>query len=136
MQATRASLQTEVAGLIAARQQLTEEKSELAQELAGATSAREQLSEEKTALSDELAGVTAESTIQQEQLAESEGLREQLALDLTDLNSALMSLQAEQSRLIMAYETQAQDQAGRTPSWRGAVTSMRCGVRPHTLIRQ
>ena len=114
LQATRASLQTEVAGLIAARQQLTEEKSELAQELAGATLEREQLSEEKAALSDELAGVTAESTIQQEQLAESEGLREQLALDLTDLNSALMSLQAEQSRLIMAYETQAQDQAAVT----------------------
>ena len=114
LQATRASLQTEVAGLIAARQQLTEEKSELAQELAGATSEREQLSGEKAALSDELAGVTAESTIQQEQLAESEGLREQLALDLTDLNSALISLQAEQSRLIMAYETQAQDQAAVT----------------------
>ncbi len=111
LQATRASLQTEVAGLIAARQQLTEEKSELAQNLAGATSEREQLSGEKAALSDELAGVTAESAIQQEQLAESEGLREQLALDLTDLNSALISLQAEQSRLIMAYETQAQDQA-------------------------
>ena len=93
LQATRASLQTEVAGLIAARQQLTEEKA---------------------ALSDELAGVTAESAIQQEQLAESEGLREQLALDLTDLNSALISLQAEQSRLIMAYETQAQDQAAVT----------------------
>ena len=114
LQATRASLQTEVAGLIAARQQLTEEKSELAQELTGATLERKQLSEEKTALSDELAGVTAESTIQREQLAESEGLREQLALDLTDLNSALISLQAEQSRLIMAYETQAQDQAAVT----------------------
>ena len=114
LQATRASLQTEVAGLIAARQQLTEEKSELAQNLAGVTSAREQLSGEKAALSDELAGVTAESAIQQEQLAESEGLREQLALDLTDLNSALISLQAEQSRLIMAYETQAQDQAAVT----------------------
>ncbi|MBT6347563.1 MAG: hypothetical protein HOJ50_00235 [Proteobacteria bacterium] len=93
MQATRASLQTEVAGLIATREQLTGEK---------------------TALSDELAGVTAESVIQQEQLTESEGLREQLALDLTDLNSALISLQAEQSRLILAYETQAQGQAGVT----------------------
>ena len=102
LQATRASLQTEVAGLIAARQQLTEEKSELAQELAGATLERKQLSGEKATLSDELAGVTAESTIQQEQLAESEGLREQRALALTGLNSALFSLQAEQSRLIMA----------------------------------
>ena len=93
LQATRASLQTEVAGLIATREQLTGEKA---------------------ALSDELAGAVAEGVIQQEQLTESEGLREQLALDLTDLNSALISLQAEQSRLILAYETQAQGQAGVT----------------------
>ncbi|MBT3429543.1 MAG: hypothetical protein HN428_03890 [Proteobacteria bacterium] len=93
LQATRASLQTEVAGLIATREQLTGEK---------------------VALSDELAGAVAEGVIQQEQLTESEGLREQLALDLTDLNSALISLQAEQSRLILAYETQAQGQAGVT----------------------
>ena len=83
LEATRASLQTEVAALIAIREQLTGEKA---------------------ALSDELAGVTAESQAQLEQLTVSEGLREQLALDLTDLNNALASLQAEQSRLMMAYE--------------------------------
>jgi len=93
LEATRASLQTEVAALIAIREQLTGEKA---------------------ALSDELAGVTAESQAQLEQLTVSEGLREQLALDLTDLNNALASLQAEQSRLMMAYETQAQDQAAVT----------------------
>ncbi|MCH1522224.1 MAG: hypothetical protein L7T80_05290, partial [Arenicellales bacterium] len=93
LQATRASLQAAVAGLIATREQLTGEK---------------------VALSDELAGAVAEGVIQQEQLTESEGLREQLALDLTDLNSVLISLQAEQSRLILAYETQAQGQAGVT----------------------
>ena len=110
----KASLDEQLAAVKEERKQLSGEKTALSDELTEVTSARKQLSEEKTALSDELAGVTAESTIQREQLAESEGLREQLALDLTDLNSALISLQAEQSRLIMAYETQAQDQAAVT----------------------
>ena len=75
------------------------------------TSEREQLSEEKTALSEELAGVIAQSQTQLEQLAASEGLRDQLSLDLTNLNNALSELQAEQNRLILAAEAQTQDQA-------------------------
>ena len=109
-----ASLLDDVGALKKIRDALAGEKASLDEQLAAVKEERKQLSGEKAALSDELAGVTAESTIQQEQLAESEGLREQLALDLTGLNSALMSLQAEQSRLIMAYETQAQDQAAVT----------------------
>ena len=109
-----ASLLNDVGALQKIRDALAGEKASLDEQLAAVKEEREQLSGEKAALSDELAGVTAESAIQQEQLAESEGLREQLALDLTDLNSALISLQAEQSRLIMAYETQAQDQAAVT----------------------
>ena len=90
MQGVKESLQAEVAGLIATRQQL---------------------STEKAALSEELAGVIAQSQNQLEQLAASEGLREQLSLDLTNLNNALSELQSEQSRLILAAEAQAQDQA-------------------------
>ncbi|MEC9078781.1 MAG: hypothetical protein VYB43_01835, partial [Pseudomonadota bacterium] len=69
------------------------------------------LSTEKAALSEELAGVIAQSQNQLEQLAASEGLREQLSLDLTNLNNALSELQSEQSRLILAAEAQAQDRA-------------------------
>ena len=90
LQGVKESLQAEVAGLIATRQQL---------------------STEKAALSEELAGVTAQSQNQLEQLAASEGLREQLSLDLTNLNNALSELQSEQSRLILAAEARAQDQA-------------------------
>jgi len=111
LQGVKESLQTEVAGLIATRQQLTAEKAALSEELAGVTSEREQLSEEKTALSEELAGVIAQSQTQLEQLAASEGLRDQLSLDLTNLNNALSELQAEQNRLILAAEAQTQDQA-------------------------
>ena len=111
LQGVKESLQTEVAGLIATRQQLTAEKAALSEELAGVTSEREQLSEEKTVLSEEIAGVIAQSQTQLEQLAASEGLRQQLSLDLTNLNNALSELQAEQSRLILAAETQTQDQA-------------------------
>jgi len=125
LQGVKESLQAEVAGLIATRQQLSTEKAALSAELAGVTSEREQLSEEKAALvstkdqlstekaalSEELAGVIAQSQNQLEQLAASEGLREQLSLDLTNLNNALSELQSEQSRLILAAEAQAQDQA-------------------------
>jgi len=125
LQGVKESLQAEVAGLIATRQQLSTEKAALSEELAGVTSEREQLSEEKAALvstkdqlstekaalSEELAGVIAQSQNQLEQLAASEGLREQLSLDLTNLNNALSELQSEQSRLILAAEAQAQDQA-------------------------
>ena len=125
LQGVKESLQAEVAGLIATRQQLSTEKAALSEELAGVTSEREQLSEEKAALvstkdqlstekaalSEELAGVIAQSQNQLEQLAASEGVREQLSLDLTNLNNALSELQSEQSRLILAAEAQAQDQA-------------------------
>jgi len=125
LQGVKESLQAEVAELIATRQQLSTEKAALSEELAGVTSEREQLSEEKAALvstkdqlttekaalSEELAGVIAQSQNQLEQLAASEGLREQLSLDLTNLTNALSELQAEQRRLILAAEAQAQDQA-------------------------
>ena len=83
------SLQAEVAGLIATRQQLTTEKA---------------------ALSEELAGVITQSQNQLDQLAAAEGLREQLSLDLTSLNNALSELQSEQRRLILASQAQAEDQ--------------------------
>ena len=109
-----ASLLDDVGALQKVRDALASEKAGLDEQLAAVKDEREQLTGEKAALSDELAGVTAESQAQLEQLTVSEGLREQLALDLTDLNNALSSLQAEQSRLMMAYETQAQDQAAVT----------------------
>ena len=109
--AEKAELNEELAAVEDERQQLTAEKAALSEELAGVTSEREQLSEEKTALSKEIAGVIAKSQNQLEQLAASEGLRQQLSLDLTNLNNALSELQAEQSRLILAAEAQAQDQA-------------------------
>ena len=89
LQGVKESLQAEVAGLIATRQQLTTEKA---------------------ALSEELAGVIAQSQNQLEQLAASEGVREQLSLDLTSLNNALSELQSEQRRLILASQAQAEDQ--------------------------
>ena len=107
----KAELDKELAVVEDERQQLTAAKTALSEELAGVTSEREQLSEEKTALSKEIAGVIAKSQNQLEQLAASEGLRQQLSLDLTNLNNALSELQAEQSRLILAAEAQAQDQA-------------------------
>jgi len=107
----KAELDKELAAVEDERQQLTAEKTALSEELAGVTSEREQLSEEKTALSEELAGVVAQSQTQLEQLAASEGLRQQLSLDLTNLSNALSELQAEQSRLILAAEAQTQDQA-------------------------
>ena len=123
--AEKAGLTEELAAVEDERQQLSTEKAALSEELAGVTSEREQLSEEKAALvstkdqlstekaalSEELAGVIAQSQNQLEQLAASEGLREQLSLDLTNLNNALSELQSEQSRLILAAEAQAQDQA-------------------------
>jgi len=123
--AEKAGLTEELASVENERQQLSTEKAALSEELAGVTSEREQLSEEKAALvstkdqlstekaalSEELAGVIAQSQNQLEQLAASEGLREQLSLDLTNLNNALSELQSEQSRLILAAEAQAQDQA-------------------------
>ena len=109
--AEKTQLDKELAAVEDERQQLTAEKAALSEELAGVTSEREQLSEEKTVLSEEIAGVIAQSQTQLEQLAASEGLRQQLSLDLTNLNNALSELQAEQSRLILAAETQTQDQA-------------------------
>ena len=93
------------------RQALASEKADLTEELAAVENERQQLSTEKAALSEELAGVIAQSQNQLEQLAASEGLREQLSLDLTNLNNALSELQSEQSRLILAAEARAQYQA-------------------------
>ena len=111
---TQGQLQTQLTALEQDRNALQTLRESLQAEVAELITTRDQLSGEKAALSGELAGVTAESEAQLEQLTVSEGLREQLALDLTDLNNALASLQAEQSRLMMAYETQAQDQAAVT----------------------
>ena len=111
---TQGQLETQVAALEQDRSALQATRASLQAEVAELVTARDQLTGEKAALSGELAGVTTESRAQQEQLAVSEGLREQLALDLTDLKNALASVQAEQNRLIMAYEAQRQGQAAVT----------------------
>ena len=108
------SLLKDVGALQKIRDALASEKARLDEQLTDVQDEQKRLSEEKAALSGELAGVTTESRAQQEQLAVSEGLREQLALDLTDLKNALASVQAEQNRLIMAYEAQRQGQAAVT----------------------
>ena len=105
------ALLDDVGALQKVREALAAEKAGLTEELAAVEDERQQLSTEKAALSEELAGVIAQSQNQLEQLAASEGLREQLSLDLTNLNNALSELQSEQSRLILAAEAQAQDQA-------------------------
>ena len=108
---TQQELEGELAALEQDRAALQGVKESLQAEVAGLIATRQQLSTEKAALSEELAGVIAQSQNQLEQLAASEGLREQLSLDLTNLNNALSELQSEQSRLILAAEAQAQDQA-------------------------
>ena len=105
------ALLDDVGALQKVREALAAEKAGLTEELAAVEDERQQLSTEKAALSEELAGVIAQSQNQLEQLAASEGLREQLSLDLTNLNNALSELQSEQSRLILAAEARAQDQA-------------------------
>jgi len=109
--ATQQELEDSLAALEQDRAALQGVKESLQAEVAGLIATRQQLSTEKAALSEELAGVIAQSQNQLEQLAASEGLREQLSLDLTNLNNALSELQSEQSRLILAAEAQAQDQA-------------------------
>ena len=109
--ATQQQLEDSLASLEQDRAALQGVKESLQAEVAGLIATRQQLSTEKAALSEELAGVTAQSQNQLEQLAASEGLREQLSLDLTNLNNALSELQSEQSRLILAAEARAQDQA-------------------------
>jgi len=111
---TQGQLQTQLSALEQDRNALQTLRESLQTEVADLITARDQLAGEKAALSDELAGVSAESQAQLEQLMVSEGLREQLALDLTDLKNALASVQAEQNRLIMAYDARTQDQAAVT----------------------
>jgi len=111
---TQGQLQTQLSALEQDRNALQTLRESLQTEVADLITARDQLAGEKAALSDELAGVSAESQAQLEQLTVSEGLREQLALDLTDLKNALASVQAEQNRLIMAYDARTQDQAAVT----------------------
>ncbi len=105
------ALLNDVGALQKVREALASEKAGLAEELAAVEDERQQLTTEKAALSEELAGVIAQSQNQLEQLAASEGVREQLSLDLTSLNNALSELQSEQRRLILAAQAQAEDQA-------------------------
>mgnify|MGYP001320827722 FL=1 len=108
---TQQELEGELASLEQDRAALQGVKESLQAEVAGLIATRQQLTTEKAALSEQLAGVIAQSQTQLEQLAASEGLRQQLSLDLTNLTNALSELQAEQSRLILAAEAQTQDQA-------------------------